>query len=191
MTSFFKKLSAEFLDAFKDPAIVTPQKKLRFFEAINRGDVATISNTVQNHPDALTWRTKYGLPLFAAIDADKIHSFRRLLDLGAKLDQPDPEDFMTRTPLIYAVDKYRTVFVRELILRGSQGVESARNEAWFNEKFGLAKDIDKFDKERQQQLAQSAAAQPSASPQPQQQEQSIQVLKPLKVTPRRNRQSVP
>lgn len=96
-----------------------------FFDAIQKGDVATIASTVAIHPDALQWRSASDLPvLFFAMKANRLDSFRHLANLGADID--GRLNSLSNPPRIIhmAAENKQKEFVRFLVQQGARTNES-------------------------------------------------------------------
>lgn len=92
-----------------------------FFKAIHKGDLAAIAATVAAYPQALEWKTLTGKPaLFFAMEANRIDSFRSLVNLGADMnvrlnDSPNPP-----CPIHLAAKDGRENFVRFMVQQGAK-----------------------------------------------------------------------
>src|SRR6218665_899723 len=101
MTNFFKKIGISFGYAANNPDETWEEARLKYFSAIKRDDPATIERLAKKYPDALTWDNSDGQSLFAAINANSVKAFEKMLDLGVSPDLPESSNGFGITALAY------------------------------------------------------------------------------------------
>lgn len=187
MTNFLKKIGISFGYAANNPDETWEEARLKYFSAIKRDDPATIERLAKKYPDALTWDDGRGQSLFAAINANSVKAFEKMLDLGVSPDLPESTDGFGITALAYTSrfsDRAKP-FIDILMARGATKVDEALFYGQSMDYEGAKEVVDYIRyRDTERQKAPTAIAVPpapaAASPASNTQ-QDLTVLKPAKV----------
>ncbi len=188
MTNFLKKIGISFGYAANNPDETWEEARLKYFSAIKRDDPATIERLAKKYPDALTWDDGHGQSLFAAINANSVKAFEKMLDLGVSPDLPESTDGFGITALAYTsrFSGRAKPFIDILMARGATKVDEALFYGQSMDYEGAKEVVDYIRyRNTERQKAPTAIAvsppAPAAAPPASNTQQDLTVLKPAKV----------